>query len=158
MALLGVSVALSGLSGPDRRSPRALVNESPSVPRGLYLRLGASSPGLGEIVGLRQPLMARPYLGSLGMDPDVLLLKRLAGGPGDRVCREGQTVVTPRGRVHALAADGQGRPLPTWRGCRRLGRDEVFLLGDTAASFDSRYFGPVPVEEMTGVYRAVLSW
>lgn len=158
VGITGLGLAtLCGLV-PDRHSPPVLVNESPSVPKGLYLRLGTSSPEPGDIVGLRQPQMARAYLGGLGIPPDLLLLKRLAGRPGDTVCRHNRLVTTPRLRVQALEADSQGRPLPTWAGCRLLGRDEVFLLGDTGSSFDSRYFGPVGAGEITGVYGALVSW
>ncbi|MFW2345454.1 MAG: S26 family signal peptidase [Brevundimonas mediterranea] len=48
--------------------------------------------------------------------------------------------------------------MPQWSDCRRLAADEVFLVGDTAGSFDSRYFGPVRTAEVIGVYREVLTW
>ncbi|MBY0566047.1 MAG: S26 family signal peptidase [Hyphomonadaceae bacterium] len=40
-----------------------------------------------------------------------------------------------------------------WRGCRVLAEGEVLLLGDTADSFDGRYWGPVRVELIEGVWR-----
>lgn len=40
-----------------------------------------------------------------------------------------------------------------WRGCRDLADGEVLLLGDTADSFDGRYWGPVRVELIEGVWR-----
>ena len=48
--------------------------------------------------------------------------------------------------------------LPIWRGCRPLAENEVFLLGDTPTSLDSRYFGPVSVARIEGVYREILTW
>ncbi|TIS13749.1 MAG: S26 family signal peptidase, partial [Mesorhizobium sp.] len=51
----------------------------------------------------------------------------------------------------------EGRPLPWWNGCRALGDNEVFLLGsDKNRSFDSRYFGPVPTQNVIG--RLVPLW
>ncbi len=40
-----------------------------------------------------------------------------------------------------------------WRGCRTLAAGEVLLLGDTADSFDGRYWGPVSVDLIEGVWR-----
>ncbi len=64
-----------------------------------------------------------------------------------------------RRRVAALrvlwpdhGGDG-GRRLVGWRGCRVLARGEVLLLGDTADSFDGRYWGPVSVDLIEGVWR-----
>ena len=61
--------------------------------------------------------------------------------------------VPGRGVVARLAWDTAGRVLPSWDGCRTLAADEVFLLGDTADSFDSRYWGPVRTTAIDGVWR-----
>src|SRR3546814_18936914 len=60
-----------------------------------------------------------------------------------------------RTRMH----DGAGRPLAAWPGCRRLQPGEVFLLaaGNTA-SFDGRYFGPVPRTVVFGEADAGWTW
>jgi type IV secretory pathway protease TraF len=51
----------------------------------------------------------------------------------------------------ALAHDRQGRPLPVWQGCRAIAQGEVFLMNwDEPASFDSRYFGPIPLRTIIG--------
>jgi type IV secretory pathway protease TraF len=42
------------------------------------------------------------------------------------------------------------RALPGWSGCRSLEHDELLLIGDHAASFDSRYFGPVRTSSVEG--------
>jgi len=54
--------------------------------------------------------------------------------------------------VLSPADDGRLR-LTAWRGCRVLGRGEVLLLGDTDDSFDGRYWGPVSVDLIEGVWR-----
>jgi conjugative transfer signal peptidase TraF len=142
----------------DQPSPGILVNETPSIPKGIYRRLGTASPDEGKIVGLHQPPIARAYLGRLGIPPERLLMKRLAARAGDTVCRNGPIVTTPRVQVHAHETDSRGRSLPSWAGCHVLKPDQVFVLGDTGSSFDSRYFGPVKADAITGVYGAVLSW
>ncbi|TIQ50117.1 MAG: S26 family signal peptidase, partial [Mesorhizobium sp.] len=46
---------------------------------------------------------------------------------------------------------------PWWNGCRALGHNEVFVLGsEKSRSFDSRYFGPVPTQNLIG--RLVPLW
>jgi len=134
-----------------------LVNESPSVPSGLYFRTGATAER-GELVAIAQPAAAQSYLTRLGMPHDVLLLKRVAAVEGDPVCARDGTVRTPGRQVRTLDRDRQGAALPVWRECRRLASDELFLLGDTPGSFDSRYFGPVLRGDAVGVYREVLKW
>lgn len=138
-------------------SPPAVINESPSLPRGLYVA-SAREIGRGSVVMLQQPDAARRYLVRLGYPPDLPLLKRVAGLPGDLVCASPDAVRVAARVARILAADRRGTELPAWRGCRRLGRDELFLLGDSATSFDSRYFGPVRVADVRGPYRGVLTW
>jgi conjugative transfer signal peptidase TraF len=152
----GIGFALALVVASDRPT-LALVNESPSLPRGLYLLSGADV-GRGSIVAIAQPEAVRPYLERLGMPTDVLLIKRVAAVSGDRVCSDGRTVSTPGRRVQLVARDGEGINLPAWNQCRTLADDELFLLGDTPGSFDSRYFGPVLRGEIKGVYREVLTW
>lgn len=159
-AALGVTVFVLGCVAAvaDRTPALALVNESPSLPKGLYLREIGAAPGRGATVALPQPPEARRYLGALGMPVDVLLIKRVAAVGGDLVCR-GEAGVTAAGRTApVLEHDGRGEPLPQWRGCRRLGPGELFVLGDAPGSFDSRYFGPVAVGDIDGVFRETLTW
>lgn len=136
----------------------ALVNETRSLPRGLYVRRFGEDVRRGGTAAAEQPATARPYLESLGAPADMLLLKRVAAVGGDRVCREGGRVITPIGDVGVLARDRRGFTLAAWTGCRRLDADEVFLLGDAAESFDSRYFGPVDRRQLRGVFAAAATW
>ena len=152
---LGVGV---GLAGAARRTPEPwLVNETASLPPGVYVRT-AEPARPGAIITLSPPPLARGYLSALGAPPDARLLKRVAAGPGETVCRDARRLSWPRGTVAALIRDRRGRPLPAWRGCRRLGPDELIVVGDSAASFDSRYFGPVRLTAVDGVYREVWRW
>jgi len=134
-----------------------LLNETPSLPRGLYLR-SAAPPTPGAVVAVAPPQAVRPYLASLGAPAEARLLKRVAAGPGEIVCRDGQRLSGPWGEVIALARDRRGWALPVWRGCRRLQADELVVLGDSAASFDSRYFGPVRLAAIESVYKEAWRW
>lgn len=160
--VVGAVAALCVLAGAaavaGRIAPLALVNESPSLPRGLYVRQAGAAPARNVIVAIPQPMGARAYLGQLGMPGDVLLIKRVAAAGGDMVCRRDGRFVTPGRTVVVRTRDQRGVDLPAWRGCRRLTAEELFLLGDTPSSFDSRYFGPVQRSSVTGVYRRVLTW
>jgi type IV secretory pathway protease TraF len=138
--------------------PVFLINESPSLPRGLYVWIKGRSPTITDTVALPQPPAARPYLNRLEMPADVLLIKRVVARSGDRVCRVGNHVELSGRRVRVVERDRSGVRLASWQGCRRLAPGEVFLLGDTQTSFDSRYFGPVDTDNLTGTYREILRW
>ena len=146
-----------GVAAPADRSV-LLINETRSVPPGIYRQRPDQKLSRGSIVALRQPQTARAYLRSLGAPSDMRLLKRVAAAPGDRVCRVNDEIEALGLVVRVKPRDRRRRLLPSWTGCRRLGADEVFLLGDTGDSFDSRYFGPVPTAGLDGVYTAVLTW
>jgi conjugative transfer signal peptidase TraF len=135
-----------------------LVNETPSLPKGLYLRVPDRRPSRGAVVAIAQPKAARGYLASLHMQADVKLLKRVAATPGDEVCRDRDVLRWPGGDVRAFARDRRGVALPSWSGCARLRPDQLLVLGDTATSFDSRYFGPVRRANVSGVYVEALRW
>ena len=155
---IGVCVVLGGGVLARVLPPIALINESPSLPRGLYLWIGNGPPRVADIVATPQPMSARPYLSHLGMPGEVLLIKRVGAQGGDRVCRARQHVEFGRRRLIVAERDRSGIPLPSWQECRPLAESEVFLVGDTTSSFDSRYFGPVKIDEITGTYREVLRW
>jgi type IV secretory pathway protease TraF len=158
LAASATAAAVLALGPPAQLgSPPLLVNESQSLPKGLYVRSGLALRH-GDVVALRQPAAARPYLASLGAPAEVRLLKRIVATEGEPVCRRGGNVELPGRRLPAPATDRRGRPLQPWLGCRRLAAGEVFLAGDTLASFDSRYFGPVRRAEVVGPYVRVLGW
>ena len=80
------------------------------------------------------------------------MVKRIAAKNGDIVCRDKDAItINHRVVAYALLIDREGRELPVWSGCHRLGEDEIFLLMDgVRASFDSRYFGPVTTTAIVG--------
>lgn len=56
-----------------------------------------------------------------------------------------------------MAADGRGRPLTAWPG-GPVPAGQVFLHSPFEASFDSRYFGPVPASGILGLAREVATY
>ncbi|KAK0351353.1 hypothetical protein LTR94_025283, partial [Friedmanniomyces endolithicus] len=158
LALVTAVVIAPVIVALSEHAPRlALVNETTSLPRGVYVRVGQRAPQAGAITAVRQPLGARRYLGALGVPEDMLLLKRVVATGGEHVCSEADHIRYPGGQVSVLERDSRGDVLPRWQECRVLGDDEVFLLGDSATSFDSRYFGPVQRQQLLGAYQAVLT-
>ena len=156
--LAGIAAAGVAAASLAVAAPLILVNTTPSEPLGLYARTDlAPRPGL--LVAFRAPAAAFPYADArLTYLHRVPLLKTVAAGPGDRVCATSDMLLIngqPRGVI--AERDGEGRALPHWRGCRVLAEGELFALATRVPnSFDSRYFGPVPMRSVIGVFRPLL--
>ncbi len=128
-------------------------NDSASMPRGFYLRLSAP-PLQGAMVTVRARDVALAYARQRNFaGPRARFIKRVIAVAGARICASGDTVTIGALTVRRIEKDAQGRSLPLWRGCRLLRSGELFLLGDTADSFDSRYFGAVNERQIEGVWR-----
>jgi conjugative transfer signal peptidase TraF len=144
------------VASPRASHPRLLWNTSPSVPVGLYWIAGAA-PTTGEFAVIRLPdalralAAARGYLGLT-----ALLIKPVAAGVGDVVCRHGATVtINGKPAADAWVADERGRPLLHWSGCTTLAAGQVFVLSAAPDSFDGRYFGPIDRSQVLGAARPV---
>ena len=145
-------------------------NFMPSMPIGAY-RVSAKAPRMlhaGEFVVACLPGrisklgLRRGYL-SRGSCPDGIepLLKVVVATSGDDV------VVTSRGiRVKgrmlpesaALIADRRGRVLVPWpAGVYRVPKGAVWLASDNPRGWDSRYWGPVPVQAVIATANPVLT-
>jgi conjugative transfer signal peptidase TraF len=138
--------------------PALVWNASASAPIGLYRLEAPGELARGDMVvawaplGVRRLAAERHYLPA-----NVPLVKRVAAGPGDRVCAAGEAVFVNG----ALAArrretDEAGRPLPAWSGCFELGEGHLLLLMPAPDSFDGRYFGLSSTRDVVG--RARLIW
>lgn len=106
----------------------------------------------------RPPAAARDLADARGILPKTMpLLKRVAATEGDEICARGTTIsVNGKALAERLVADSQGRAMPAWDGCHRLG-DEVFLLlPEVPGSFDGRYFGAIPRASVIG--KAIPLW
>lgn len=154
--IVGAVVALALLMAPKSQVPMAYViwNASPSMPIGLY-GIVHRRPDVGELALVRLPDDLAEIADRHGYLPrSALLLKPVAAGAADRVCRFGADVFV-QGHLVARAMT-EGGPLPPWRGCRTLGGSELFLLAEHPGSFDSRYFGPVHAKHVIGT--AITLW
>jgi conjugative transfer signal peptidase TraF len=153
LAVMSAGATLATLSICAKPMPRLLWNASASVPIGLYgvQRVGKMAVGILVLATPPQPLAdflaARDYL-PIG----VPLIKPVLALSGQSVCRDGLRITVDRIVVGAaLARDSRGRGLPAWQGCRVIAPSEVFLMNpEEVASFDGRYFGPLPVSAIIG--------
>lgn len=145
-------MAIASLNGRDW----LLYNHTPSVPTGWYAR-SSDEIVIGALVTVRAQDVAPDYAAARNFtDAGDRFIKRVAANDGDRVCTNGDAIrINDRTVAHRAVYDSQGRALPHWRGCMTLSGDEVFLMGDTPDSFDSRYFGPVNTADIEGVWRPV---
>jgi conjugative transfer signal peptidase TraF len=143
-----------------KTKPPVILNETPSMAKGAYVRMGeVADLKRGDIIAMPTNSAARNYLvKKLGYPKDTMLIKRVAGLNGDLVCRRNSVVTINKRSLVAARSDRRGNYLAAWNGCRILSPNQVFLLGDHPASYDSRYFGPVSRSELAGIYRAAFTW
>lgn len=150
---MAFGVAAIFVSAHVNPSVRLVYNPSSSAPRGWYRVLPATHLGVGQYVVVRLPRDTAVFAASRGYLPrSVPVLKQIAAIGGQRVCiRKVVVYVDDVPIARTLGVDGMGRPLHAWAHCRRLIDGELFLLNTSnAASFDSRYFGPVDVSFVIG--------
>ncbi|KXF79415.1 peptidase [Paramesorhizobium deserti] len=161
MTLLAMLVGTALIALPVWNAPtiRLIWNASASVPVGLYRIVPADQLDVTDLAVVMPPDDLAGFLDERRYLPKGLpLLKRVLALAGTTVCRNGAEI-TAYGMTYGKARerDGQGRPLPVWQGCRTLRAGEVFLMNwDCPDSFDSRYFGPLPLTTVVG--RAIPLW
>lgn len=138
IVMVGLLVHASGLR----------INPTPSLPKGVY-RIAPGEPTKGDFVTFclrgefAELARERGYLqaGSCesGLRP---LLKRLAGTPGNYI---------DTGSLAVRSVDSLGRPMPSALRSGVIPSGMALVLADHEGSFDSRYFGLVPLESLQRV-------
>ncbi|MEI9420823.1 S26 family signal peptidase [Mesorhizobium sp. Cs1299R1N1] len=143
----------------SRHTPWLIWNASASVPIGLYRIEPDQKIADGDLAVIMPPAALADVLTERQYLPrGVPLLKHVLAHGGETVCRRGAAIIA-HGKIYgsALERDSRGRPLPVWQGCHVLADGQMFLMNWAAAgSFDSRYFGPLPITSIVG--RAVPIW
>lgn len=170
LGLAGIGIAFAALSAiklPPDGGALVLLNDSASVPEGLWLRESrgaeaAAKVAAGDVIAFRPPARALPYVRAYM--PEYLhkqsILKYVVATDGDTICRQGTRFsVDHRYLGTAMTEDGNGHALPTWSGCTVLRHGQVAVFSDRIPnSFDSRYYGPIPSNKILGLYRPLLTW
>ena len=150
----GSSILLIAISSLLAPSPRLVWNASASAPVGLYRIEPVNAQKVGDLLAVKAPERIARFMAARDYLPiNALLLKRVAALSGTRICRlDDRILVAGREIARAKLRDSQGRALPQWRGCRRLGDDELFLVNaGVPDSLDGRYFGPFPRRAVVGL-------
>ncbi len=134
---------------------------TPSVPMGIwFVRSGpivrgayvsACLPERIASIGLRAG-----YLDRGPCDGALAVMKRVVAISGDRVSL-GASGLAVNGRIvpgsRRLSRDTHGRPVAGAIQLRPslVREDQVWLLGDYYKSWDSRYYGPIPIVRVLGI-------
>lgn len=145
-------------------------NTTPSLPMGLwFVSEMPEQPQRGLVAEFCLPeahaafARQRGYVGAgTCEDGSMPLLKPIAALPGDVVeitdmdVQVNGVAVVPAGR----SEDGMGRPLPLLpNGTYRVRAGEVWLLsGHNPNSFDSRYFGGIPIASLARSARPLVTF
>lgn len=144
------------------------LNWTPSQSLGLWrIRPLAGAVATGDLVFVCPPdtprfreAHMRGYLRA-GLCPGGYgpLLKTVVALEGQRVEIGHKLEIDGRVIAHANVrkSDGRGRPLSSFKG-GVVPAGHVFLHSSFSASWDSRYFGPVPAEGILGLADAVLTY
>jgi len=156
LAILGVAaLAFPVAAG----SAQFVWNVTASAPAGLY-RIERVRWHTGDRVAVLLADTLAADLDRRGVLPrGKLLIKRVVAAAGDSVCRRHGTVFVNDDVVaQAKSNDSTGALLPSWQGCTSLNEGQVFLLGDTAGSYDGRYFGVTRASEIIGRAHPLLTF
>jgi len=143
------------------------LNDSPSMPTGLYIRTSSGSNASLVVFCPAEPfatLAAERGYRSRGNCPDGAepLAKPIVARAGD-IVELSATGMVVNGRLlqntPPLATDTAGRPLPHWRfGRYAVAPGSVWVASSySPRSFDSRYFGPVEASEVREHVRPLLT-
>jgi conjugative transfer signal peptidase TraF len=146
------------------------INNTASIPLGIY-QMSYDAPRRGDLVmacptdaPVFVDAQARGYIGSgpcgNGMSP---LMKRLVAIKGDRVAFTADGVVVNGLRLkdsRPMESDPSGRAMPQVRSpTQTVPTGSVLLMGiDSPKSFDGRYYGLIPQNQITALIRPVLTW
>lgn len=144
-------------------------NTDSAAPAGVYRVIGHELRR-GELVAACLPIaaaqegLARGYLRAGACPGDAEPVDKTIGAvPGDVVDIEPRWVAVDGRRFEysaTAAHDSAGRPLAhvAW-GKHIVATNEVWLFGfNDRRSWDSRYFGPIPVANVRGEIKAVVTW
>ncbi len=168
-ALAGIAFGATLLVAVGKASGIRISTTDSAAPAGVY-RIAGHEVRRGELVAACLPLgaaklgLARGYLRAGDCPGDAEPVDKVIGAlPGDLLDIEPGWVSVNGVRFPDSATasrDSAGRPLAHVRwGERRVAPGEVWLFGfNDRRSWDSRYFGPVPLAAIRGELKPVVTW
>jgi len=149
---IGVTVAAVVAAVTGLLSSQLTYNTTPSMPRGLYRLLPRRAPSRGAIVAFPVPATLAPLVAARRYLPAAFhLLKRLVAVPGDHVCLSADRYKVNGRDVSVVGRrDALGRRLPpAFPFCGEVPPGVGFVATAAPSSLDSRYFGPIPLSQLT---------
>ena len=151
-----ITLAVIGTSGQMLFPPKPVLFYNPSYSAKIgWYKLRVDAPIVtGSQVAAYAPDWARKLADERGYLPyDYPLIKTVWAVEGDEVCFVNQSVRVPKRPVIAiLGQDVLGRDMPQKSGCHVLKAGEYLIISpDVQTGFDSRYFGPVRIDNIVGV-------
>lgn len=168
-AIAGIAVAAAILIAIGEAFGVLISNTDSAAPAGIYRIIG-HEVARGDLVAACLPIPAaqvglmRGYLRTGVCPGDAEPVDKIVGAlPGDIVEIEpGWLAINGAHIAHSVTAahDSAGRPLEhvAW-GRRQVAANEVWLFGfNDRRSWDSRYFGPVPIASVRGKLEPVFTW
>ncbi len=167
MAVIGIATAL--LIAVGNAVGVLISNTDSAAPAGVY-RVVAHGIERGELVAACLPIpiaqegLARGYLRTGTCAGNAEPVGKIVGAlPGDSVEIEPGWVAVNGARFarsKVATHDSAHRPLPhvAW-GSHRVAADQAWLFGfNDHRSWDSRYFGPIPLANVRGEIKPVVTW
>lgn len=167
--MAGIAFAIAILIALGKGFAILISNTDSAAPAGVY-RVAGQQVRRGDLVAACVPIavarlgLARGYLRTGGCPGNAEPVDKFIGAlPGDVVDIERRWVAV-NGAHFANSAtashDSVGRPLAhvAW-GKHKVAADQVWLFGfNDRRSWDSRYFGPVPISNVRGNLKPVVTW
>ena len=127
-------------------------NSSPSIPCGIYLKVPRLSLDRQDYVVYKPPAECVAIAMSKGWitNPDILFVKHIGGLDGDmyEVSRERGFYINHQYHGHISEEDALGQIIPHKEGTYIISGNKFLPVGDNPRSFDGRYTGPVPMENI----------
>lgn len=126
-------------------------NYTNSVPLGLYLILPIPVQK-GDLIAFEPPYKAKELIRQRKyLRTDAYLIKHIAGVPGDQLCTCDDTLLVDGINYGTIARkDREGRELTPYHYCGKINDGFIVAIKGMKNSFDSRYYGPVPEENIIG--------
>lgn len=145
-----------------------IINVTPSLPRGIYLRVPSATIKNNDLVLIcltdehKKIGLTREYIAHgtrcNGADP---LLKLVVATPGDNVTlyEDHLTVNNTILPYPTLSFDSKNRPLTPYPRKAYLNTPGYWLIGThDKRSWDSRYWGPVARQQIIGKVKPLIFW
>lgn len=145
-----------------------MINISPSVPMGIYIKKSTTDIKRGDIVAVclnsfyTHYGLQRLYLKSPGQCNGAMpLIKQVLAIPGDHVKLLDDYILVNRKRYayRTFYHDHQGKSLRVFPRGEYVSAHDYWLFGiNNSHSWDSRYWGPIPRQKIITVLNSLFIW